>query len=71
VEHGRTGYLVADRRPDVFARHIGDILADPVLADRLSANAAERALNYTWGFAAARLRRTYADITSRDRVECR
>lgn len=71
VEHGRTGYLVADRRPDVFARHIGDILHDPALARRLSVNAAERALNYTWGFAAARLRRTYADLTSRDRVVCR
>jgi hypothetical protein len=33
--------------------------------------AAERARHYTWGFAAARLRRTYADLTSRDRVVCK
>ncbi len=71
VEHGRTGYLVADRQPDVFARHIADILDNAELATRMSVNAAERALNYTWGFAAARLRRTYADLTSRDRVVCK
>lgn len=71
VEHGRTGFLVADRQPDVFARHIADILDDSELATRMSVNAAERALNYTWGFAAARLRRTYADLTSRDRVVCK
>lgn len=71
VEHGRTGYLVADRQPDVFARHISEILSNDKLAQRLSVNAAERALNYTWGFAAARLRRTYADLTSRDRVVCK
>lgn len=71
VEHGRTGYLVADRQPDVFARHIADIIDDPALADRLSTSAAARARNYTWSFAAARLRRVYADITARDRVVCK
>lgn len=71
VEHGRTGFLVADRRPDVFAKHIAQILNDPALAARMSVNAAERAKNYTWSFAAARLRRAYADLTSRDRVVCK
>ena len=70
VEHGRTGFLVADRQPDVFARHIAQILDDPALAARMSNAAAERARGYTWSFAAARLRRAYADLTSRDRVEC-
>jgi D-inositol-3-phosphate glycosyltransferase len=70
VEHGRTGFLVADRQPDVFAHHIAQILDDPALAARMSSAAAERALGYTWSFAAARLRRAYADLTSRDRVEC-
>ena len=70
VEHGRTGFLVADRQPDVFARHIAQILDDPALAARMSSAAAERARGYTWSFAAARLRRAYADLTSRDRVEC-
>lgn len=71
VEHGRTGFLVADRRPDVFAKHIAQILNDPALAVQMSVNAAERAKNYTWSFAAARLRRAYADLTSRDRVVCK
>ena len=71
VEHGRTGFLVADRQPDVFARHIARILDDPALSARLSAQAAERARGYTWSFAAARLRRAYADLTSRDRIVCR
>jgi D-inositol-3-phosphate glycosyltransferase len=71
VEHGRTGFLVADRKPDVFAKHISEILDDPALAHEMSVNAAERARGYTWSFAAARLRRAYADLTSRDRVVCK
>jgi D-inositol-3-phosphate glycosyltransferase len=71
VEHGRTGFLVADRQPDVFARHIANILDDPALSARLSVQAAERARGYTWSFAAARLRRAYADLTARDRVVCK
>ena len=37
----------------------------------MSAHAAERAKAYTWSFAAARLRRAYTDLTSRDRVVCK
>jgi hypothetical protein len=33
--------------------------------------AAERAGRFTWSTAAARLRRLYADLTSRARIECR
>lgn len=71
VEHGRTGFLVADRQPDVFARHVANLLDDPALSARLSVQAAERARGYTWSFAAARLRRAYADLTARDRVVCK
>ena len=71
VEHGRTGFLVADRQPDVFARHVANILDDPALSARLSVQSAERARGYTWSFAAARLRRAYADLTARDRVVCK
>jgi D-inositol-3-phosphate glycosyltransferase len=71
VEHGRTGYLVPDRNPDLFARHMATILDDSALASRMSFDAAERARGYTWSFAAARLRRAYADLTSRDRVVCK
>jgi D-inositol-3-phosphate glycosyltransferase len=71
VEHGRTGFLVADRQPDMFAKHIAQILDDPAMAATMSVRAAERAKNYTWSFAAARLRRAYTDLTSRDRVVCK
>ncbi len=71
VEHGRTGFLVPDRQPEIFARRIANILDDPALSMRMSHDAAERAKGYTWSFAAARLRRAYTDITSRDRVVCK
>lgn len=70
VEHGRTGYLVPDRDPNLFARNMATILDDDVLARRMAHDAAERARGYTWSFAAARLRRAYSDLTSRDRVVC-
>ena len=71
VEHGRTGFLVADRDPSGFAAHAGRILGDNSFATAMSHAAAEKARGYTWAFAAARLRRVYADLTARDRVVCR
>ena len=41
------------------------------MALAMGAKAAEKARDYTWSFAAARLRRVYADVSTRDRVECR
>lgn len=63
VDHDVTGVLVPDRRPEHFAAAIGEILSDPVRAEAMSRAAAERASHYTWGFAAARLRRMYIDLT--------
>jgi D-inositol-3-phosphate glycosyltransferase len=71
VDEGVTGHLTADRSPDVFASHVDRILANPVYAAAMGARAAEKARRYTWSFSAARLRRAYADVTSRDRVVCR
>lgn len=71
VEDGVTGHLVADRSPDVFASHVDRILSHPVQAAAMGARAAENARRYTWSFAAARLRRAYADVTSRNRILCR
>lgn len=68
VDHGTTGYLVPDRDPRAFADAIGRILDDPLLAASMSVAAAHRASRYTWGFAAARLRRLYADLTVRQLV---
>ncbi len=70
VDHGRTGFLVADRDPDHFAAHVAHLLDDPDDASRMSRAAAERARRYTWAFAAARLRRVVADVTANERVSC-
>lgn len=68
VDHGETGFLVPDRDPVAFAKAIGRVLDESMLAEAMSAKSAERAVRYTWGFAAARLRRLYADLTARQLV---
>ena len=70
VDHGLTGYLVADRDPNMFAKYTAELLNNPALASAMSIAAAERGRRYTWSFAAARLRRVYTDITSRALVNC-
>ena len=70
VDHGLTGYLVADRDPEMFAKYTAELLNNSALASAMSIAAAERGRRYTWSFAAARLRRVYTDITSRALVNC-
>lgn len=70
VDHGRTGLLVDDRSPAAFADAVAQLLSDPITAAAMSAAATERAAGYTWSTAAARLRRIYGDLTTRDRVDC-
>jgi D-inositol-3-phosphate glycosyltransferase len=70
VDDGVTGYLVPRRDPARFAEAVRRILDDPLLAASMSVAAAERAKRYTWSFAAARLRRLYADLTARQLVVC-
>ncbi|MFM2181759.1 MAG: glycosyltransferase MshA [Actinomycetota bacterium] len=70
VEHGRTGYLVDDRDPAVFARYLGEILDRPGRAALMGAEGAEQARRYTWRAAATRLRRTYGDLLARELVAC-
>ena len=70
VEHGVTGFLVPDRDPSLYAAHIAHILNDKTFAAEMGAAAAKRARRYTWSFAAARLRRVYADLSNRARVVC-
>ena len=71
VEHGRTGFLVDGRDPEVFASYADQILDAPALAADLSREAAARARRYTWSTAAGRLRRIYGDLTARALVDCR
>ena len=42
----------------------------PSHAAALGRRGAERATRYTWGFAAARLRRLYTDLGARELVAC-
>ena len=70
VDDRLTGRLVEGRDPDDYARAIAEILDDRELHRAMSLAAVERAKRYTWGFAAARLRRLYGDLTVRERVSC-
>jgi D-inositol-3-phosphate glycosyltransferase len=65
VDHDHTGFLIPDRDPIRFAKAIGRILDEPLLAEAMAEASSVRARRYTWGFAAARLRRLYTDLTAR------
>jgi glycosyltransferase involved in cell wall biosynthesis len=70
VDHGATGFLVPDRDPSLYAEYLREILDHPERAAAMGDRAARRARKYTWGFAAARLRRMYTDLTVRELVAC-
>ncbi len=70
IDHGRTGYLVEDASPEAFAAWVRQILAEPLLAERLSTGSVLRARRYTWARAAHLLREIYADLTVGRLVEC-
>jgi D-inositol-3-phosphate glycosyltransferase len=70
VEDGVTGVLVDTRDPAAYARSVAGVLADPAQAGSMGVAAATRARHYTWSTSAARLRRLYADLTSRALVTC-
>lgn len=70
VEDGETGFLVDGRDPGSFAAAVGKVLADPLEATSMGRRAAERSSQYSWSTAAARLRRTYADLAVRTPVLC-
>jgi D-inositol-3-phosphate glycosyltransferase len=70
VDDGETGFLVPDRTPAHFAGAGAQIRDHPELAASMSARSSERAARYTWGFAAARLRRLYHDLTVDRLVVC-
>jgi D-inositol-3-phosphate glycosyltransferase len=70
VDHGESGFLVPDRDPRGFARHVARLLDDPALAAEMGRCGARRSRRYTWSLAAARLRRAYADLGVRELVAC-
>jgi D-inositol-3-phosphate glycosyltransferase len=70
VDDGMTGILVRSRAPEEFAKAIARILDEPALAASMGVASAARAKRYTWSFAAARLRRLYADLSVDQLVAC-
>jgi D-inositol-3-phosphate glycosyltransferase len=70
IDHGRTGYLVEDPDAESFAGWVRQIVAEPLLAERLSTGAVLRARRYTWARAAHLLREIYAELTVGRLVEC-
>ncbi|HEX4979744.1 MAG TPA: glycosyltransferase [Acidimicrobiales bacterium] len=71
VEDRRTGFLVDDRDPSVFAERAALVLDDPERAATMGRRAAVRARSYSWTTAAQRLERLYGELTARALVECR
>jgi D-inositol-3-phosphate glycosyltransferase len=70
IDDGRTGFLIDRRDPGAYAAAVRALLADPARAAQMGVDAARRAQGYTWSTAAARLRRIYADLAQRARVDC-
>jgi D-inositol-3-phosphate glycosyltransferase len=70
IDHGRTGYLVEEHSPEAFAAWVRQILAEPLLAERLSIGAVMRARRYTWSRAAHLLCEIYSELTAERLVEC-
>ncbi|MDQ6697703.1 MAG: glycosyltransferase [Actinomycetota bacterium] len=70
VQDGRTGFLIESRDPGDYAAATERILSDRGLSVALAAAGASRALDYTWSTTAARLRRVYADLSTRSLVDC-
>ncbi len=70
VDDGVSGFLVAGRDADAFARRAAELLADPRRAAQMGQAATAGTRRYSWSMTAARLRRLYADLTAREPVEC-
>ena len=67
---GDTGYLIADRSSDAFARRVIDILADPLLALRLGDAGSRRAERYSWRASAAAALEVLDTAARRELVAC-
>ena len=70
VVEGRTGFLVAGRSSDAFARRVIDILADPLLALRLGDAGSRRAERHSWRVSAAAALEVFDAAARRELVAC-
>jgi D-inositol-3-phosphate glycosyltransferase len=70
VHDRETGRLIDGRDPHDYARAVASIIGDHGRRAAMGSAALEHSRNYSWGFAAARLRRLYSDLTVRELVNC-
>ncbi|NDI16294.1 MAG: glycosyltransferase, partial [Actinobacteria bacterium] len=70
VDEGVNGFLVPGRDVETFARRTAEILANPLLAARMSDAAVARSERYSWRQAAQRMRRVVSEFAVRDLVSC-
>jgi D-inositol-3-phosphate glycosyltransferase len=70
VDHGESGFLVPDRDPQLFAKHVNELLDHPGLAASMGSRGARRSRQYTWRLAARGLVQAYAELTAREPVAC-
>jgi len=70
VDHGRTGFLVDDPSPAIYAEYVRRIVEEPLLAERLSTASVLRAREYTWRKAAAKLSAVHDELVAGCLVEC-
>ena len=70
VVEGATGFLVASRDSDAFARRVIEILEDPLLALRLGDAGSRRAEHYSWRASAASALKVFDSAARRELVAC-
>ncbi|NNE74176.1 MAG: glycosyltransferase [Acidimicrobiales bacterium] len=70
VQHGRTGYRVDGRNPELYAKYVATILRDPGHAEDLGRTAAAMAQTFTWSTTARRLETLYSELAARQPVPC-
>ena len=71
VLHGKTGYLVNERDPKLYAHYAHQILENPLHAAEIAMNAVEKAQQYSWQKTSDQILDLYASVSSRALVDCR
>ena len=70
VDHGLTGWLVPERDPEAYARHLRQLFGDPALEVRMGAAAAARSRRYAWSATARRVSSAFHELSQRSPVPC-
>ena len=70
VEHGRTGYLVEQRNPLIYASYVDQLLGNAFVSGEMAFNAAERARYFSWTETAKSLLEVYDVLATRAVTDC-